>query len=402
MAVQYQQLFADAQRQQAMADALQQGAMTPRQHQQGRIVANTGGADAVASLAQALLSRRKGKQASATAAQAEEARRQAQAQALAGMSGQDPQQNGSLGPPEPVNPYAQSQQAIEAGVDPNIVKTYMGQQFPDEATGADSSSLAGYRQAKSEGYAGSYTDYKRDFEGREANVPADIQKWREWLTLKTPEERAQFLEVLRAVPIETVNQVPTRVGAGGALQPLSTLESEAGAAATMSDAKAEATETGQARGTAIANLPAIQTTTRAALETVEKMLEHPGMATATGLSGTLDPRNYIPGTEARNFGVLKNQAQGQVFLDAFQALKGGGTVTEVEGLKAEQAKARMDTAQSDQEFRAALNDYANALRRGLQLAEQRAGMATGGGLDDVPTTQVPNRAPPDDPLGLRR
>src|SRR5688572_17987144 len=109
MPAKFHQLFADAQRQQAMADALQQGAMTPRQHQHGRLVASTGGADAVASLAQALMSRRTQKKATATAAQAEEARRQAQAAALAGMSGQDPQQNGALGPPEPVNPYAQSQ-----------------------------------------------------------------------------------------------------------------------------------------------------------------------------------------------------------------------------------------------------------------------------------------------------
>jgi len=134
MPAQYHQLFADAQRQQAMADALQQGAMTPRQHQHGRIVANTGGADAVASLAQAMMSRRTQKKATATATQAEEERRQAQAAALAGMGGQDAQQDGSLGPPEPANPYARSQQAIEAGVDPALVTAYMQQQSPQKPT----------------------------------------------------------------------------------------------------------------------------------------------------------------------------------------------------------------------------------------------------------------------------
>jgi hypothetical protein len=392
---QYRQLFQDAERQQALADALTQKAMTARQPQQhGRIVSEMGLGEGLGQLGEAWLARRAGKKASSMTGQAEEARRQAQAQALSGMATPQPGQN----------PYAAAQGALEADVAGPVVGQYLKNEYPDPTSGADSSSLAGYRQAKSEGYEGTYTDYKKDFEGREANIPADIQKWRLYNELKTPEEKAAFLEVLRSVPIETVNQVPTRILGGGApQQPLSTLGSEAAAAETINDAKAEGTETGQARGTAIANLPSIQSTTRAALETVDKMLEHPGMGTATGLSGTLDPRNYVPGTSARDFQVLRNQAQGQVFLDAYQALKGGGVITEVEGLKAEQAKARMDTAQSDEEFRAALNDYANALRRGLQLAEQRAGMVTGGGFGgDVPTIQVPNRAPPDDPLGLRR
>ncbi len=375
----YRQTYGEAQRKQMLADQLAQQATIPVQRQQGRQVAATGFADGLTMLGQALASRRAGKQAAELGATGDEERRKAQVEALGGLS--RPPNMVEL--PERQNPYARAQSALEADVDPNVVGSYLKAQDP--TAGADSSSLAGYRQAKAEGYGGSYTDYKKEFEGREANVPADIQKWREWLKLKTPDERAQFLEVLRAVPIETINQVPTRVPGGGApIQPLSTLPAEADAARTVKDAEAEGAQTGAATGTAVANLPVIQSSTRMALETVDKMLKHPGMATATGLSGTLDPRNYIPGTEARDFQTLRNQAQGQVFLDAYQSLKGGGVITEIEGLKAEQAKARMDTAQSDEEFRSALNEYANALRRGLQLAEQRAGMTTGGGFGTPP------------------
>lgn len=373
---------AQAARQRAIADLLSQQAMQQptMQPAPGGIMPSYGVGQGLTQLGQALMARRAGNKATTSEGSANEARRQAQAAALSGMT--NPPNMVEL--PERQNPYARAQSALEADVDPNVVGSYLKTQVPE--VGAEPASLAGYRQAKAEGYAGTYTDYKKEFEGREANVPAALQVWKLYQSL-SPEDRAAFVESQRNVPIETVNQVPTRVLAGGAQQPLSSLGSEASAVQTINDAKAEGTETGQARGTAIANLPVIQSTTRAALETVDKMLKHPGIETATGLSGTLDPRNYIPGTAARDFQTLRNQAQGQVFLDAYQSLKGGGVITEIEGLKAEQAKARMDTAQSDEEFRAALNDYANALRRGLQLAEQRAGYSTGGGFGS------PNVAP---------
>ena len=37
---------------------------------------------------------------------------------------------------------------------------------------------------------------------------------------------------------------------------------------------------------------------------IDKALNHPGRETATGMSGTLDPRNYTPGTNARDFQVV--------------------------------------------------------------------------------------------------
>lgn len=135
-------------------------------------------------------------------------------------------------------------------------------------------------------------------------------------------------------------------------------------------------QVGEARGAAIANLPLVQSTAKQALDTVDKLLNHPGRAMGTGLSSKIDPRNYVPGTEAYDFGVLRKQAAGQVFLDAYQALKGGGAITNIEGEKAEQAKARMDAAQSDEQYVAALNDYKGAIQRGLALAEQKTELGT--------------------------
>ncbi len=139
-------------------------------------------------------------------------------------------------------------------------------------------------------------------------------------------------------------------------------------------------------------LPGVIRTSDQAISLIDQALNHPGRATATGLSGTLDPRNYTPGTDARDFQVLLDQIKGGTFLQAFQSLKGGGAITEVEGKKAEQAIARLNTAQSDEAFAQALKDLRevansakeNALRRAQQgVARPAAPSATGGSYSDL-------------------
>jgi hypothetical protein len=233
----FRQLYSESDRKRALADQLAQQATIPVQRPQGRQAANTGMFDGLTQLGQALASRRATKQSNALGAQAEEERRKAQVAALSGMANPP----NMVERPETQNPYARSQAAIEAGVDPNVVGEYMLSQRPVEASGADNASLAGYRQAKSEGYPGTYTDYKKEFEGREANLPSAWQEW-ELVSKLTPEQRQQYLEIKRNVPIETINQVRTRVLPGGQTQPLSTLESESDAKQEISRAAATGTE----------------------------------------------------------------------------------------------------------------------------------------------------------------
>lgn len=94
-----------------------------------------------------------------------------------------------------------------------------------------------------------------------------------------------------------------------------------------------------------------------------------GMAEAlgggTGLIKLGTPEGLLLSDEAVNFITLHNMLKGQVFLDAFQELKGGGTVTEVEGKKAEDAKARMDRALNPADYQRALMEYLTALEAGI-------------------------------------
>ena len=126
-----------------------------------------------------------------------------------------------------------------------------------------------------------------------------------------------------------------------------------------------------------------------AVKVINKALAHPGLSAATGLQGSLDPRNFIPGTDAKNFRVILDQLKGTSFLSAFASLKGGGAITEVEGAKAEAAIARLNAAQSTEAFTDALNDYKEILNRGLQ----RAGATLEKDGIDKPTTPSGNPAP---------
>jgi hypothetical protein len=156
--------------------------------------------------------------------------------------------------------------------------------------------------------------------------------------------------------------------------------------------KEAAEEEGKAQGQARVALPAALNQAEYSMNLIDDMLNHPGRSTATGLSGYLDPRNYIPGTDATNFSVRADQLKGRTFLQAFESLKGAGAITEVEGKKATDAIARLSKAQSDEEYVAALQELRGVIGKGVEVLKQKA---TGG---KAPAPSAPS-AP--DPLGIR-
>ena len=71
-------------------------------------------------------------------------------------------------------------------------------------------------------------------------------------------------------------------------------------------------------------------------------------------------------------------------MEAYQGLKGGGQITEVEGAKAQSAISRMNIGQSEKEFKTAVKEFREVLKVGLERARKKAGLE--------------NKA---DPLGIR-
>lgn len=121
-------------------------------------------------------------------------------------------------------------------------------------------------------------------------------------------------------------------------------------------------------------------TVDASIAVLDKALTHPGRAAATGMSRFLDPRNAIPSTDARDYIALADQIQGKAFLQAFESLKGGGQITEVEGRKATDAIARLDRSQSDAEYETALSELRDVMtkaRNRINAGMRRSGGASG-------------------------
>lgn len=71
-----------------------------------------------------------------------------------------------------------------------------------------------------------------------------------------------------------------------------------------------------------------------------------------------------------------DQINGQAFLQAFNALKGGGAITEIEGQKATEAIARLNTAQSYEDYKAALDELRGVVTRGIANAKSKANGST--------------------------
>jgi hypothetical protein len=123
---------------------------------------------------------------------------------------------------------------------------------------------------------------------------------------------------------------------------------------------------------------------------VDMAITHPGRETYTGASGYLDPRNYMPGTDAKNYGAIHKQLTGQAFMEAYAGLRGGGAITEVEGKKATEAQIRLDTAQSDEAYLGALKEARQLILDRMARAKAEAS----GGKIPVPIPPQPSATPP--------
>ena len=176
----------------------------------------------------------------------------------------------------------------------------------------------------------------------------------------SPANRAAAQRELTQTQIDLQRIRPTQGAQSGAFaaapSALETAKAKAQETAMVEQAKADVMST-QGRMSAI-------NSANDAIAVVDKALTHPGLGTATGLSGTIDPRNYIPGTNAKDFRAVHDQLAGKAFLTAFESLKGGGAISEKEGEKAQQAIARMSLTQSEKEYKQALNDYKEVIQKG--------------------------------------
>ncbi|TNE58609.1 MAG: hypothetical protein EP341_03060 [Sphingomonadales bacterium] len=95
-----------------------------------------------------------------------------------------------------------------------------------------------------------------------------------------------------------------------------------------------------ARQQAQQELPKAVATIDRGIATLESLKSSPGFDQRYGLMSVIP---VIPGTDMADTQALINQIGGQAFLTAFESLKGGGQITEIEGQKATQAITTLTT-----------------------------------------------------------
>lgn len=155
-------------------------------------------------------------------------------------------------------------------------------------------------------------------------------------------------------------------------------------------------ETGKSRGQDIAGAEASRASANDALMLIDSLLGQPnvvdgvttyqgtvGLQEATGkFLGQIDPSTLTGATvltqEAIDTIPIIQQLQGKTFLQAFESLKGGGQITEIEGKKAEQAIARLQRTQSTEAFIEALLELREIIVSGQGRLDKLLQGAVGG------------------------
>lgn len=156
---------------------------------------------------------------------------------------------------------------------------------------------------------------------------------------------------------------------------------------------------GEAQGQAQVQLPGAVADAEVTSKRIDQLLANKdGLDSIVGGFDQYRP-SWTLGESGRNALARLEQLQGGAFLQAFNMLKGGGAITEVEGKKAEQAIARLQRSQGETDFREALQDFRDAVNEGVRKLRARAG-ETGAYPDTIRNMGAPT-AGAADPLNIR-
>ena len=208
-----------------------------------------------------------------------------------------------------------------------------------------------------------------------------------------PESDMGKVQVVR--PIKTIDQ-----GTSTALVNSMTGDVTGSLDKNVEEAAAESaigTAAGKDQADAVIDYPRILSNAQNMIDVLDKAIDHPGLAGAVGpVQGNVSDMAIAAFSgDAANFITIANQLQGKTFLEAYQSLKGGGQITEVEGKKAENAIARLDRAQTEDSYRSALKDLREVIINSTNRARKKAADAGGTDLDELNTGAAPTRSKDD-------
>lgn len=147
--------------------------------------------------------------------------------------------------------------------------------------------------------------------------------------------------------------------------------------------EAAQTKLGTEKAAAQVDLPRVESNSESMLSQIDAVRTDPYLPSMTGPVDT-----YLPNLsgDANRVQSKVDQLGGQAFLQAFQALKGGGAITEIEGQKATAALSRLQSmGVNDKDYTTALDDFKAEVLRLRELARTRAN----GGAAAAPAPDTP-------------
>ena len=208
---------------------------------------------------------------------------------------------------------------------------------------------------------------------RDINAPytsGTPSNWREWQMYSelSPDDQQKYLTMKRAQNIYDVGD--ERAGSAAHARGYGAESGKQDAIVENIPEKTRIEAESKATTEAVISLPEYTANAERLIGVMEQMINHPGLSAAVGVKG---PTNWIPGTDAADFKALQKQISGATFLEAFEALKGGGQISEIEGQQAKDALNRLgDTDQKEETYRESLEEFIGYIRLGLQRKRARA------------------------------
>ena len=242
-------------------------------------------------------------------------------------------------------------------------------------------------------------------------TPEQAQSQASTLLRQPPEQRRQFFmtsatkaeDLMKNLEDQRSNKAREGISYGNLDVARQTLAnaSNLDLQANLAAAKASGTAKGKAIATAQINLPNAIATGEELARKIDEMVGQerivkdgkvisPGTAPHAGFKGAVGMGSWktlgipgveqlTPGSPSADFKARYDEVMGGAFAEAFETLKGGGSITEKEGEKATAAKTRMRLAQSEKEFVTAAREYAGVVRKGIERAKAKAGGVSGAG-----------------------
>jgi hypothetical protein len=214
--------------------------------------------------------------------------------------------------------------------------------------------------------------------------PSNIRTY-DRVALMSPEERKLFFDTVRANQKINQGHQQVLVNQQDPTKPVATYENKP-PPETLPEFKQQVAEKtaigkaiGEAKGAAFTSIPNMEMEYNQISDLSQKLVDHAGFESLIGATLTPFMRHWH-GSETAGADSIRNQIEGKVFMKAYETLKGGGQITEIEGEQAKKALARMDISLKESEYVEALNEFLDAYYAGLEKMRRASGAKTGSGF----------------------